>query len=84
MDTLFGPVVTAVKKPENGERLRAAIEWVEAEFPQLEHKVAWKQAMFVDHGTFIIGLSASADNLLVAPETAAIAHFAERLDSAGD
>lgn len=39
--------------------------------------------MFVDHGTFIIGLSTSADNLLVAPEAAAIAHFAERLDAAG-
>ena len=57
--------------------------WVAAAFPGLTPEVRWNQPMFTDHGTFIIGFSASQNHLAVAPERAVISRFSDEITKAG-
>jgi uncharacterized protein YdhG (YjbR/CyaY superfamily) len=46
-------------------------------------KIAWKQPMFTDHGTYIIGFSVAKHHLAVAPELAGITQFSDGIVQAG-
>ena len=50
-------------------RVAEVLKWVMDKFPELKPKVAWNQPMFTEHGTFIIGFSASKQHMAVSPET---------------
>ncbi len=62
---------------------KAVFDWVKAEFPQLESVIKWNQPMFTDHGTFIIGFSASKNHLAAAPEHACMVRFEAEMDANG-
>lgn len=49
----------------------------------METEIKWKQPMFTDHGTFIIGFSVSKKHLAVAPESVTITHVEDDIVKAG-
>ena len=63
--------------------LRAVFDWIQKKFPTLEYKLLWKQPMFVEHGTFIIGFSASSKHFSVSPEARGMEEFAAQIKEAG-
>lgn len=68
---------------EHRYKLEKVVDWIKEEFPQLEERISWKQPMFTDHGTFIIGFSVSKKHILVAPEKVVIEYFSERIKELG-
>ena len=65
------------------KRMEEILTWVGKKFPKLVPRIAWKQPMFTDHGTFIIAFSTAKHHLSVAPEKAGIDHFTEDIVQAG-
>lgn len=64
-------------------RVEEVLEWVKDTFPTLETKYAWKQPMFTDHETFIIGFSVAKKHISIAPEARGMEIFADKIKSAG-
>ena len=66
---------------EEGNRVvfKSVLDWVSGEFPQLALVFKWNQPMFTDHGTFIIGFSASKKHMAIAPERACMIKFESEL-----
>ena len=78
METL-NQFLNTIPEEKNQEIFEGLISWVKTEFPQLELVFKWNQPMFTDHGTFIIGFSASKKHLAVAPERACMLFFESEL-----
>ncbi len=64
-------------------RLEIIFDWGRANFPQLQEVIKWNQPIYTDHGTFIIGFSATPDHLAVAPEAQAMSRFKSDIEEAG-
>ena len=79
----FAEYLMQMKVPQHRARMAEVLEWVGRTFPGLEPRVAWNQPMFTDHGTFIIGFSASAGHLAVSPERAGMERFSREIARAG-
>jgi len=60
---------------DNRERMVDVVVWVGLTYPELELRIAWNQAMFIHHGTYIIGFSAASKHMAVAPERATMIRF---------
>lgn len=75
--------VNALEDEAHRAYMRTVFTWVEETYPQLECAIKWKQPMFMDHGTFIIGFSVSSKNMLVAPEGEVTERFGEQIVAAG-
>jgi uncharacterized protein len=80
---VFADFLAKIADPQHRVRTEDVLSWIGERFPSLAPRLAWNQPMFTDHGTFIIGVSTAKHHLAVAPEKAAIAHFARQLDAAG-
>ncbi|MDF2558474.1 MAG: iron chaperone [Bacillales bacterium] len=80
---VFEEYISGIENPQHYARTVEVLEWVMKKFPQLVPKIAWKQPMFTDHGTFIIGFSISKNHLAVAPELAVINHFSIEIVQSG-
>lgn len=70
-------------KPAQRTRFETVLQTITTNFPQLKMEIKWRQPMFTDHGTFIIGFSASSKALNVAPEAAAVTKFKVLIEQAG-
>lgn len=79
----FCEFLAALDNDEHRKRTKEVLQWVQETFPGLTPRVAWKQPMFTDHGTFIIGFSVAKGHLAVAPEQQAIRHFAAAIQRSG-
>lgn len=75
----FTDILAAITDEKNRDVATQLLEKILADFPTLETTVKWKQAMFTEHGTFILAFNFSKQHFSVAPEKAAIAHFTDRL-----
>jgi hypothetical protein len=75
--------LATMKVPEQRDKLRAVLDWVSATWPTLEPVVKWKQPMFLDHGTYIIGFSVFAKNIAVGPEDALMDRMRADIEAAG-
>lgn len=71
----FADYLNGLENPAHRSRMEEVLTWVSATFPALQPRVAWKQPMFTDHGTYIIGFSAAKNHLAVAPERACLSRF---------
>lgn len=80
---VFAEFLERIDNPQHRARTEEVLEWVMKKFPNLEPKMAWKQPMFTDHGTYIIGFSVSKHHLAVAPERAGMIHFSDEIVQAG-
>lgn len=80
---VFEEFLAHIDNPQHRARTEEVLNWVTKKFPNLMPKIAWNQPMFTDHGTFIIGFSVAKQHLAVAPESAGINHFSEKIVQAG-
>lgn len=60
---------------DNRERMVDVVVWVVLTYPELKLRIAWNQPMFTHHGTYIIGFSAAAKHMAMAPERATMIRF---------
>lgn len=80
---VFEHYLSTIKQEDHRNRMREVLDWIGTQFPDLEPKIAWNQPMFTDHGTFIIGFSASKQHFSVAPESKGIEVFTDGIEKAG-
>ncbi len=80
---VFTEYLNKIENPQYRERMQTVLKWVSETFPRLDPKIAWNQPMFTDHGTFIIGFSASKHHMAVAPERAGMEHLADEIIKSG-
>lgn len=67
----------------HGARLREIFDWMRRTFPSLEIQIKWKQPVFVEHGTFIIGFSTAREHMSVSPEAEAMERFSQEIREEG-
>ena len=67
--------LATIPNDDNRARTVEVLDWVSHIFPELELRIAWNQAMFIHHGTYIIGFSAASKHMAVAPERATMIRF---------
>ncbi|WP_017473078.1 iron chaperone [Amphibacillus jilinensis] len=75
--------IESIEDDSHRERIEEVLNWVKHKYPNLKIEIKWKQPMFTDHGTFIIGFSVAKKHLAVAPEEVAIQYVEEDLKTAG-
>lgn len=75
--------LASITKPENATQLREMLADIQAQYPQLELRIAWNQPMFTDHDTFIIGFSAAAKDMAVAVEAPIFEKYLDRIKTLG-
>ena len=79
----FADYLASINNPQHRSRVEEVLSWVADKYPKLATRIAWNQPMFTDHRTFIIAFSVSKQHMAVAPESAAINHFSDRIIQAG-
>ena len=80
---VFSEYLAQIEDSQHNARTKEVLDWVSAQFPTLQPKIAWNQPMFTEHGTFIIGFSVSNKHLAVSPERAGMVRFSEEIKKAG-
>ena len=80
---VFDSFIAGIEDDSHRDRVVELLSWVNTTFPDLGTAVKWKQPMFTDHGTFIIGFSVAKHHIAVAPEPYAVERFGQQLDRAG-
>lgn len=80
---VFAEFLEKIENMQHRERTEEVLRWVSEKYPNLTPVVKWKQPMFTDHGTYIIGFSVAKHHLAVAPEEAGITYFANEIVQAG-
>jgi len=80
---VFEEYLATIVNPQHRSRTEEVLTWVTKKFPNLMPKIAWKQPMFTDHDTFIIGFSVAKQHMAVAPEKAGISRFSEEIVQSG-
>ncbi len=72
-----------VKDPDHKKRMIEVFQWIEETYPNLESVIKWKQAMYTDHGTLIIGFSEAKNHMSFTPEELGIEVFADDIKASG-
>lgn len=80
---IFTNFLSTIDNPEHREKTEEVLAWIKKTFPNLKEEVKWNQPMFSDHGTYIIGFSASKKHLAVAPENVAIEKMEDEIKKVG-
>ncbi len=80
---VFAEYLANIDNPKHRERTEEVLNWVGEKYPNLVPKVAWKQPMFTDHETFIIGFSIAKHHMAVAPEKVVIERFTNDIKESG-
>ncbi|WP_067839260.1 iron chaperone [Amphibacillus sediminis] len=80
---VFVEYLAGIDDPFHRERTEEVFTWIMTKYPHLQKEIKWKQPMFTDHGTYIIGFSVSKKHLAVAPESVAITHVENGILKAG-
>jgi len=75
----FADYLETIDNEDHRQIMKDLFEWTDKEFPQLDHRIAWNQPMYVNNGTFIIAFSPTKKHISVAPEKAALKQFSEEL-----
>ncbi len=81
--TTFDEYLETITDENQAARFNEIFAWISATFPNLERRIAWNQPMFTDHGTFIIGFSASKNHISVSNEKAGLDEFSQQIREAG-
>ena len=79
----FAAYLAGIQDASHRARLEEVLGWAARRFPELAPRMAWNQPMYTHHGTFIIGFSMAKKHMAVAPEKAALVHFAKEIQAAG-
>ena len=73
--TTLDEFLATIPSADNRERMVDVVVWVGLTYPELKLRIAWNQPMFTHHGTYIIGFSAAAKHMAMAPERATMIRF---------
>ena len=73
--TTLDEFLATIPNADNRERMVDVVVWVGLTYPELKLRIAWNQPMFTHHGTYIIGFSAAAKHMAMAPERATMIRF---------
>lgn len=79
----FDEFLETIEIPEQRSRTKEILDWITKKYPELNQEIKWKQPMFTDHGTYIIGFSVSKKHLAVAPEQVGINQFLDEIKNVG-
>jgi uncharacterized protein len=79
----FVEFLSGIDDPFQRERTEEVLSWIITNYPNLKTEIKWKQPMFTDHGTYIIGFSVAKKHLAVAPESVTISHVEDDIVKAG-
>lgn len=82
METLQEYLET-VPNEDHRKSLENLIGWVNSSYPELKLEFKWNQPMVLHNGTFIIAFSAASKFVSIAPETAILHEFLERITATG-
>lgn len=52
---VFADFLAGIDDPFHRERTEEVLTWITEKYPNLKKEIKWKQPMFTDHGTYIIG-----------------------------
>lgn len=69
-----------IQVTEHRARLEEIFHWIVSNYPQLEVQIKWKQPMFIDHGTFIIGFNTAKNHFSFTPEEDVVTIFNEAIE----
>jgi hypothetical protein len=75
--------VKGIDDQDHQAKLKHVLYWVKENYPTLEPVVKWNQPMFADHGTFIVGFSASKNHFSVGLEEQVTNHLKEEMEERG-
>ena len=75
--------LATIPNDDNRERMVDVLVWVGLTYPELKLRIAWNQAMFIHHGTYIIGFSAASKHMAIAPERATMIRFEQVMHERG-
>ena len=79
----FKDYISQIDDLKKRERVNDLLERIHNDFPQLVPVIKWKQPMFMDHGTYIIGFSISKNHIAMSPEAKTIQVFSDKIKSSG-
>ena len=79
----FTEYLETIRDEKQRAILKEVLSWVNSKFPSLEAKIAWNQPMFIEHGTFIIGFSASKQHFAISPEVKGMERFSDAIKKSG-
>ena len=79
----YDDYLVGIDNLEHRQKFAQVLKWVEAHYPNLEGRIAWKQPMFTDYGTFIIGFSVAKAHFSFAGEAKIITVFKKEIQQAG-
>lgn len=80
---VFEEYLSGIENEAHRFKMREVLSWAKDTFPTLESKIAWNQPMFTDHGTFILGFSASKQHFAISPEAHSITVFSDDIAKSG-
>lgn len=81
--TTLDEFLATIPNDDNRERMVDVLVWVGLTYPELKLRIAWNQAMFTHHGTYIIGFSAASKHMAIAPERATMIRFEQVMHERG-
>lgn len=79
----FDEFLETIENSNHRSRTEEILKWITKKYPELNQEIKWKQPMFTDHNTYIIGFSVSKKHLAVDPEQAGINQFLDEIVQAG-
>lgn len=65
------------------DKMEEILTWINKSFTYLTPKIMWNQPIFLDHGTFIIGLSYSKKHISIAIEMEPFERFKDAILASG-
>nr|WP_234005740.1 DUF1801 domain-containing protein [Lactobacillus sp. CBA3606] len=81
---VFEPFTTAITDTTHRKQVITVLNWVSTTFPELAPRYAWKQPMFTQHDTFIVGFSVAKPHFNIALEKTTLDHFAPQISASDD
>lgn len=79
----FEEFLNTVDDEEKRVKLKIVLDWVQTNYPHFDEEVKWKQPMFSNEGTYMIGFSVAKNHVAVSPEKAGITKFEDELQERG-
>lgn len=74
---VFEEYINLIENKINQKKFIKLLEFIIQEFPNLETVIKWNQPMFIEHGTYIVGLNVTKNHINIAPERATMIHYAD-------
>lgn len=79
----FEEYLQTIENEEHRAQLKEVLDWVANTFPTMEKKIGWKQPMFTNNETYIVGFSVAKNNYAIGVEKYTLDLFRDEVQAAG-